>query len=79
MTQPRIPTNVRSESVLASLPVGTKIQFRGKRITFRYSKQADGTWQEPPLVQGSPDVRTSRELARAIESVTNRGYAQVLK
>lgn len=75
----RIPKNVRAASVLDTLPVGTKITFSGQTRAFRYFKQADGTWSEPALVQGSPDVRTSRELARAIETVTGRGYAQVLR
>ena len=68
---------VRTETQLEALPVGSKIQFRGKHLWFRYSKQENGLWKEPPRVIGVSDVKTSAELAGSIDRVTFHGSASV--
>jgi len=77
---------VRAARSLNALPVGTRIEYLGRRATFGYTKQADGSWVEAAPywsnaalnTTSGPAVRSTETLAAAIQRVCGGRGARVL-
>lgn len=76
----RIPNSVRSQRVLATLPVGTSVTILARRLAFIYTRTENG-WESstssnfaphlPPVANRQP-AQTSQQLAESIATLNYR-------